>query len=88
MNNSTRQRHLPAECAGKTIPIPKFESVKDLPDPMAVTEDEMKRAEETGQESEPEKSEIMSDGNAELIAKLLANPEMAALLKTLAKSIS
>lgn len=36
---------------------------------------------------EPVAQESSSDGDKELLLKLLANPEMAALLKTLAKSL-
>ena len=67
--------------------MPKFEAVKDLPDPMAVTQEEMKKTEEPPQGTEQEKTEDTAESNAELLAKLLQNPEMAALLKTLAKNL-
>ncbi len=57
--------------------MPKFESAIETLDPMAITEEEPK-------EEVIEKAE---DENAVLIAKLLSNPETAALLKALAKSI-
>lgn len=82
-----KAKALPPEYRGKTIPMPKFETVKDLPDPMAITEEKMEKEEEPMQEVPAEEDKDTSDGNAELIAKLLANPEMAALLKTLAKSL-
>ena len=82
-----KAKALPPEYRGKTIPMPKFETVKDLPDPMAITEEKMEKAEEPMQEVPAEEDKDTSDHNAELIAKLLANPEMAALLKTLAKSL-
>ena len=62
---------------GKTAPMPKFESAIEMLDPMAITEEESK-------EEVIEKAE---DENAVLIAKLLSNPETAALLKALAKSM-
>lgn len=61
---------------GKTAPMPKFESVVEMLDPMA------KVVEEQSAESE-----VKADENMELIAKLLANPETASLLKALAKSL-
>lgn len=81
-----KAKALDPDCAGKTIPMPKFETVKDLPDPMAITE-ELANAEIVPQETSAKEDKENSDGNAALIAKLLANPEMAALLKTLAKSL-
>lgn len=64
---------------GKTVPMPKFEASTDILDPMAVPKNE-----ETAVETLKNNTEGVSP---ELISKLLANPEMAALLKTLAKSI-
>lgn len=61
---------------GKTAPMPKFEGVVDMLDPMA------KVVEEQSVETE-----IKADENMELITKLLANPETASLLKALAKSL-
>lgn len=61
---------------GKTAPMPKFEGVVDMLDPMA------KVVEEQSVENE-----IKADENMELITKLLANPETASLLKALAKSL-
>ena len=61
---------------GKTAPMPKFEGVVEMLDPMA------KVVEEQSAESE-----VKADENMELIAKLLANPETASLLKALAKSL-
>lgn len=61
---------------GKTAPMPKFDTAVELLDPMAE------------QVEEPEKEEkTQEDENAELLAKLLTNPETAALLKALAKNI-
>ena len=82
-----KAKALPPEYRGKTIPMPKFETVKDLPDPITITEEKMEKTEEPMQEVPAEEDKDTSDHNAELIAKLLANPEMAALLKTLAKSL-
>lgn len=63
---------------GRTAPMPKFEASTDILDPMAVPQDE----------PIAETTENNTEGiSPELISKLLANPEMAALLKTLAKSI-
>lgn len=65
---------------GKTAPMPKFETSVELLDPMA----------EVQKESEVEKekpAENSTDENAALLAKLLSNPETAALLKALAKTI-
>ncbi len=59
---------------GRTAPMPKFESAIEMLDPMAVSE-------EVTKEEKPE------DDNAVLIAKLLANPETAALIKALAKAM-
>ncbi len=56
--------------------MPKFDKDISILDPMAKTES--KSTTET-------KSEI--DDNAALLAKILANPEAAALLKMLAKTI-
>lgn len=67
--------------------MPKFETVKDLPDPMAVTQEEMEKTAEPPQETVQEKTADAAESNAELLAKLLQNPEMAALLKTLAKNL-
>lgn len=65
---------------GKTAPMPKFEGIVDMLDPMAKVVDE---------QQEEHKSEAVEtkDDNMELIAKLLANPETASLLKALAKSL-
>ena len=64
---------------GKTAPMPKFEASTDILDPMAVPQNE---------EPAAETPENTTEGvSPELISKLLANPEMAALLKALAKSI-
>lgn len=63
---------------GKTAPMPKFESAIELLDPMAISEE---AAKEQKAEEKPE------DDNAVLIAKLLANPETAALIKALAKAM-
>ena len=63
---------------GRTAPMPKFEASTDILDPMAVPQEE----------PTIEVTENNAEGiGPELISKLLANPEMAALLKTLAKSI-
>lgn len=64
---------------GKTAPMPKFEAVTELLDPMAKVLDE---PDETKTEK-PEKK----DDNMEMLAKLLANPETALLLKALAKNL-
>ena len=65
---------------GKTASMPKFETSVELLDPMAEV-----------QESQVQETEKPSDNsveeNAALIAKLLSNPETAALLKALAKTI-
>lgn len=82
-----KAKALSPEAEGKTIPMPKFETVKDLPDPMAVTQEEMEETAEPPQETVQEKTADAAESNAELLAKLLQNPEMAALLKTLAKNL-
>ena len=65
---------------GKTAPMPKFETSVELLDPMAEVQNES--------EAEEEKpAENSTDENAALLAKLLSNPETAALLKALAKTI-
>ena len=61
---------------GKTAPMPKFDSAIEMLDPMAVSEE--------ARENVVEKDE---DDNAALLAKLLANPETAALIKALAKAM-
>lgn len=61
---------------GKTAPMPKFDSAIEMLDPMAVSEE--------AKENVVEKDE---DDNAALLAKLLANPETAALIKALAKAM-
>lgn len=63
---------------GKTAPMPKFESAIELLDPMAISEEAAK---------EQKVEEKTEDDNAVLIAKLLANPETAALIKALAKAM-
>lgn len=63
---------------GKTAPMPKFESAIEMLDITAVSDEEIK--------AEVEK-ENPEDENAALLAKLLANPETATLLKALAKSL-
>ena len=58
----------------------KFETSVELLDPMAEVQKES--------EAEEEKpAENSTDENAALLAKLLSNPETAALLKALAKTI-
>ena len=65
---------------GKTAPMPKFETSVELLDPMAEVQKES--------EVEEEKPAWNStDENAALLTKLLSNPETAALLKALAKTI-
>ena len=64
---------------GKTAPMPKFETSVELLDPMAEVQKESKVEEEPVENS--------ADENAALLAKLLSNPETAALLKALAKTI-
>lgn len=65
---------------GKTAPMPKFEGVAELQDPMAETVDK------DITEDKSEKVENQTE-NMELLAKLLSNPETASLLKALAKNI-
>lgn len=65
---------------GKTAPMPKFETSVELLDPMAEVQKESEAEEE-----KPAKNS--TDENAALLAKLLSNPETAALLKALAKTI-
>ena len=69
------------------ILMPKFENIKDLPDPMAITAEEMAEEKEPAQDAPAKPDTNVSDDNAELTAKLLANPEMAAFLKSLAKNL-
>ena len=57
----------------ETAPIPKFEAVTELLDPMAKVIDEP-------EETKTEQLETKDD-NMEMLAKLLANPETASLLK-------
>ena len=64
---------------GKTAPMPKFEAVTELLDPMAQVIDELEG-------TKTEQSETKDD-NMEMLAKLLANPETASLLKALAKNL-
>ena len=71
-----------ADMEGKTAPMPKFEAATELLDQLAVTQDEL---EAVAQPDEEEKQS--TDPEAELLAKLLANPETAALLQALAKSV-
>lgn len=61
---------------GKTAPMPKFDKDISFLDPMAKTESESTT-----------KTKSETDENAALIAKILANPEAAALLKMLANTI-
>lgn len=65
---------------GKTAPMPKFETSVELLDPMAEVQNECEVKEEKSAENS-------SDENAALLSKLLSNPETAALLKALAKTI-
>ena len=65
---------------GKTAPMPKFETSVELLDPMA-------EVQETTVEEEENSDDNSVEENASLIAKLLSNPEAAALLKALAKTI-
>lgn len=65
---------------GKTAPMPKFETSVELLNPMA----EVQKESEVEEEKPAENS---ADENAALLAKLLSNPETAALLKALAKTI-
>lgn len=71
----------------ETLPMPKFKNIKDLPDLMEITEEKIEKDKETARNASPESETSATDCNAELIAKLLANPEMAALLKTLTKNL-
>ena len=59
---------------------PKFETSVELLDPMAEVQEESKVEEE-------KPAENSTDENAALLVKLLSNPETAALLKALAKTI-
>ena len=60
--------------------MPKFETSVELLDPMAAVQTESK--------VEKEKSvENSTDEKSALLARLLSNPETAALLKALAKTI-
>lgn len=61
---------------GKTVPMPKFETSVELLD---IKEDS--KSKEVASEEES------MDDNAALLAKLLTNPETAALLKALAKNL-
>lgn len=63
---------------GKTAPMPKFEGITELLNPLEDTVD--------NQEIKSKAVETQDD-NAELIAKLLENPETASLLKALAKNL-
>ena len=65
---------------GKTAPMPKFETSVELLDPMA-------EVQETPVQEEENSADNSVEENASLIAKLLSNPETAALLKALAKTI-
>ena len=65
---------------GKTAPMPKFETSVELLDPMS----EVQKGSEVEEEKPAENS---ADENAALLAKLLSNPDTAALLKALAKTI-
>ena len=65
---------------GKTAPMPKFETSVEFLDPMAEVQDPPVEEEENSDDNSVEE-------NASLIAKLLSNPEAAALLKALAKTI-
>lgn len=60
--------------------MPKFETSVELLDPMAEVQEESKVEEE-------KPAENSTDENAALLVKLLSNPETAALLKALAKTI-
>ena len=60
--------------------MPKFETSVELLDPMA-------EVQETTVEEEENSDDNSVEENASLIAKLLSNPEAAALLKALAKTI-
>lgn len=63
-----------------SLRMPKFETSVELLDPMAEVQKESKVEEE-------KPAENSTDENAVLLAKLLSNPETAALLKALAKTI-
>lgn len=65
---------------GKTAPMPKFETSVELLDPMAEVQKKSKVEEEKTVENS-------ADENAALLAKLLSNPDTAALSKALAKTI-
>ena len=65
---------------GKTAPMPKFETSVEFLDPMAEVQEPPVEEEENSDDNSVEE-------NASLIAKLLSNPEAAALLKALAKTI-
>lgn len=65
---------------GKTAPMPKFETSVEFLDPMAEVQESPVEEEENSDDNSVEE-------NASLIAKLLSNPEAAALLKALAKTI-
>lgn len=58
--------------------MPKFETSVELLDPMA-------EVQETPVQEEENSADNSIEENASLIAKLLSNPETAALLKALAK---
>ena len=60
--------------------MPKFETSVELLDPMA-------EVQKTPVEEEENSDDNSVEENASLIAKLLSNPEAAALLKALAKTI-
>jgi phage integrase family len=60
--------------------MPKFETSVELLDPMA-------EVQETPVQEEENSADNSVEENASLIAKLLSNPETAALLKALAKTI-
>ena len=60
--------------------MPKFETSVELLDPMAEVQEPPVEEEENSDDNSVEE-------NASLIAKLLSNPEAAALLKALAKTI-
>ena len=63
----------------KSRPMPKFETSVELLDPMAAVQTESKVEEEKSVENS-------TDENAALLARLLSNPETAALLKALANT--
>lgn len=63
---------------GKTVPMPKFETSVELLDTMAKPDVIDEKQDEAKSSTEE---------NAELLAKLLTNPETVALLKALAKSL-